>query len=428
MTGLIGANANRRLAFVSPVVDYARSRLNQYDIAFVGLADGSLDQGEDCPPILAVIRDFCASNPEVRQYRTDCPDGSDGLDDIVAELEQLAPDAVLYAYEYDIATADKLAIRLAPRFANDPATASWREDKHAIDRCLRSAGLPAPAGVLFTLQGGLGQAELDQLDPAVHNVVIKTPHFTSSPVWAAKEDVWLALATMRDDGRDLNEVLLCQDAYFDYDADGLQQSYSIDGFALEGQCYFVSVQRWHKIITATGIDYCWAEQLDVRASTYADLLVHAGTVFSQLGLRNGFFHSDFTYSENGFILFDLNPRLAGGSGVIDRFIAAQQGAGVVDEFVRVMYGDRIGSAPQSPPASRLLSLYGLSLQDQQRVAALESVAEVVPFGASHFVRFEHHDEQRMLTDVRYCLDAFTLPRYGVSVSQATSPATADSLP
>ena len=419
MIGLVGSCPSRCLAFVSPVVDYARSRLNQYGITFVGLADGSLDQGEGGPPGLAVIRDFCAANPEVLPYQTDGPGGSNGLDAIVAQLEHLAPDAVFYAYEYDLATADKLAVRLAPRFANDPATADLREDKHATDRCLRSAGLPAPAGVLFTLRDGLGQAELDQLDPTVDTVVIKTTRFTSSPVWTTKKDVWLAVSKMREEGRDTGEVLLCQDAYFDYDSDGLQQSYSIDGFVLEGRCYFVSLQRWHKIITAIGIDYCWAEQLNVRDPSYGDLLVHASTVLSQLGMHNGFFHSDFTYSERGFILFDLNPRLAGGSGVIDRFIASRQGAGVVDEFVQVMYGDQAGSVPDKPPAVRLLSLYGMSSEDLQRVTALESVAEVVPFGVSYFVRFEHDDEQRMLADVRYCLDTFTEPRYGVSVTQAT---------
>ena len=284
---------------------------------------------------------------------------------------------------------------------------------------MRASDLPVPATVRFSLESGLRRTDLDQLDSTVEHVVIKTARYKAETVLTTKDNVEEALAQIRQQRGHSNEPLLCQDAYFDYDADGLQQTYSIDGFALEGKHYFVSVQRWHKIITKTGIDYCWTEQLDVLDPAYHTLLDHTRTVLSLLGMRNGFFHPEFTESIRELILLDLNPRVAGASGVVDRLIVSRQGAGVVDEFVETMYGSQAESVPNTPHAVRLVALYGMSPKNLEQVSALKSVAEIVPapLYGTHLIRFDHVDSQHMLTDVRYCLDTFTQTRYGVRVAQ-----------
>lgn len=392
--------------------DYVRRTLNRHGVTFVGVVDATIGERFTGPPDAL---DFCVTNSEMMRYQ------ADRLDTTAAELERIAPDAVLYGYEYELAMADVLAMRLAPRFANDPATASLREDKGATDECLRAANLPVPAAVRFSLGSGLNRTDLDQLNPVVDHVVIKSARCTSKPVLATKDSVETTLARMLHERGPSNEPLLCQDAHFDYDCDGLQQTFSLDGFAVGGRYHFVSLQRWHKIVTATGIDYCWTEQLDVRAAVYMPLLDHARMVLGLLGMRNGFFHPEFTNSDQGLILLDLNPRVAGASGVVDRMIAARQGAGVVDEFVEAMYRGSARHVPDNPPAVRLLALYGMSPEDLHRISALESVAEVVfvGLGSTHVVRFNHLDAQCMLADVRHCLESFTQTRYGVRVTQGS---------
>ncbi|MBX9978971.1 MAG: hypothetical protein K2Z76_05295 [Mycobacterium gordonae] len=407
--------ANRTIAFTSLLssADYVRERFARRGVTLLDVVDQQLN----CPADDVDPRGILRRTVETR-------DGAIGYDagDLIPAAQALAaaqPAFVFYGFEYDLASADRLAALVCPDFANDPATSLARERKDETDRLLRRHGYPVPREVSFRLHEPLPERALEAIGDSM---IMKPVRYAGRHAIVSREDLeaWLHQARVADP--DPDAVYTAQELLIDWDAAGMQQTYSIDGFAIVGEYYFVSLQRWHKVVRSDGMRYCWADQLDVGAPEHASLLAHTREVLRVLGHQNGFFHPEFTESPSGLVLIDLNPRLAGAGGMVDRMVGIAQGVGVIDTFIDVAFGKPM-MVPEPRRQVRLLAIYGLDSGDVPTVASLSSVREI--FGSKmmgcHFILFAHDDLAQVRADSDLCYRRFVAPRYGTKTGGPSAP-------
>ncbi|MHA7651158.1 ATP-grasp domain-containing protein [Mycobacterium sp. ML4] len=347
------------------------------EVTLLDVVDDELSCPADDVDPRGILRRTAETRAGVIRYR------AGDLAPAARALSAARPAFVFYGFEYDLPAADRLAALVCPQFANDPATSSARERKDETDRLLRDHGYPVPREVSFQLHKPLDERLLDGLG---ESLIIKPVRYAGKHAIVSRDGVHSWLRDARGSDPDPHAAYTAQELLIDRDAAGMQQTYSIDGFALGGEYYFVSLQRWHKFVLSDGVRYCWAEQLDVSAAEHASLLAHTRELLKALGHQNGFFHPEFTASPRGPVLIDLNPRLAGAGGMVDRMIGAAQGVGVIDTFVDLAFGEPM-LAPEPRRQVRLLAIYGLRDDEVETVSALPSVEEL--FGSAimgcHFV-------------------------------------------
>ncbi|KAA1248377.1 hypothetical protein F0Q45_20860 [Mycobacterium simiae] len=396
---------NRTIALTSLLAsaDYVRTVFARREITLLEIVDGDLDFAPGDVDPRGILRKTADTRVEAFRYR------ADDLRPTAQALAAAGPAFVFYGYEHDLASADGLAQLVCPDFANDPATSAARERKDETDRLLCERGYPVPREVSFRLHEPFDEHQLDSFGDSV---IIKPVRYAGTHAIVSKDSVLAWLQTARRAEPDREASYTAQELLIDWDADGMQQTYSIDGFAIGGEYHVVSLQRWRKFVFNDGFRYCWADQLDVAAPEHAALLAHTKEVLQVLGLKNGFFHPEFTESPEGLVLIDLNPRVAGADGVVDKMIAAAQGVGVIDTFVDTAFG-----APKLTPGPRhhvrLLAIYGLADGEPETIAGLPSFQELVSSKIlhCHFVLFAHHDAEQVTADAELCYQRFIASRY-----------------
>lgn len=398
-----GQLPGRTIAFTSLLssADYVRETFARRGVTLLDVVDDELDCPPDDVDPRGILRRTADTRTDAIRYR------ARDLGPAAAALAAARPAFVFYGFEYDLSSADRLAALVCPDFANDPATSLARERKDETDRLLQRHGYPVPRQLSFRLHEPLDEQRLEALG---ETLIMKPVHYAGTHAIVPRNGVsdWLRQARAADP----DAAYTAQELLIDWDAAGMQQTYSIDGFALGGEYHFVSLQRWHKLVLGDGMRYCWADQLDVGAAEHAPLLAHTRELLTVLGHRNGFFHPEFTDSPRGPVLLDLNPRLAGAGGMVDRMVGIAQGVGVIDTFVDVAFGEPT-LTPEHRRHVRLLAIYGLQADEVDVVAALPSVREMVGsrIMGCHFVLFAHDDAARVRADSDLCFRRFIAPRY-----------------
>ncbi len=394
------AGSNRTVAFTSLLAsaEYLKATLARRGVRCVDLVDADVRCPPDPSTAIGTLRIYADTHPDAPRY------SAKDLAPAAAALTEISADFVLYGCEHNIAAADRLAEMVCPRYANDPATAPAREWKDETNRLLAARGFRVPREVSFALHEPF---DADRLEGLPDRFIIKAVRYSANHPVVSKDEFEAWLAAQRSRDPDPGARYTAQELLIEFDDEGMQESFSIDGFAIGGEQHFISLQSWRKHVLDDGFRYCWADQLDVRADEHAALLRHASSVLSALGMKNGFFHSDFTASPDGPVLIDLNPRIAGAGGIVDKMIAAAQGTGVIDAFVDVAYDER--TIPVQPCRQvRLLAIYGLTAAEVGEVARYPTVSDIYDSEVigCHFVLFADTDAEKVAEDAESCFRRF----------------------
>lgn len=393
-------NKNRIVAFTSLLssAEHLKATLARRGVRCVDLVDADVTCPADPSTSIGALRIYADAHPDLPRY------SAHDLAPAAATLTEIGADFVLYGYEHNMAAADRLAEVVCPHYANDPATAPAREWKDETNRLLAARGFRVPREVSFALHEPF-DAEL--LEGMPDRFIIKSVRYSANHPVVAKDKFGAWLAAQRSQDSDPGARYTAQELLIDFDDGGMQKSFSIDGFAINGEHHFISLQCWRKHVLDDGFRYCWADQLDVRADEHAALLRHASRVLTELGVRNGFFHPDFTASPDGPVLIDLNPRIAGAGGIVDKMIAAAQGSGVIDAFVDVAYDEP--PTPVKPARQvRLLAIYGLTVAEVGEVSRYPTVSDIhgSDIIGCHFVLFADTDADKVAADAESCFRRF----------------------
>lgn len=246
-------------------------------------------------------------------------------------LQPLSPDFIFYGCDNFIKEADELAHCICPHAANPTATSAARENKAKANTLLKKYFFRTPEEKIVP-ESAIRKKVTEILKfPLVVKPVTYTGLSAGVRVCSSNEELKEYLDS-NDRECSLQEII------WDKESSDFQISYSVDGFAVQGRFYFISLQKTYKKLIDGKFIYSHAVQLDSLSSFSKVLFNKVETILKILQLYNGFFHPEFIFDADGeIVLIELNPRLAGGNGLIDKMIEFSLGQGIIQTFIDVVY-------------------------------------------------------------------------------------------
>jgi hypothetical protein len=317
----------------------------------------------------------------------------DDLDEIITLLKNIQPDFIFYGSDIFIETADTIANKVCPKFSNPVYSSRCRENKNIINTTLAANGFKVPKEIVIN--------SLNDFLPhrIMYPVVIK-PCENSGAGFGVKQCM---------NEQDIIEYLaehsyqcVIQEVIWDKEDPDLQISYSVDGFVLNGEFTFISLQKYYKKKIDNTFIILYVEQLDSMDTFSKNIFNQIGKMLRALELNNGFFHSEVIKYNDDLVLIDLNPRISGADGIVDKMIELSFGYGVIQCFINKVYNKFV--QPILKMNSRLILLYNLSNEKFNHVKSLLSFKEQVfnDILYCNIILLGNYDIAQLSKDFNFC--------------------------
>lgn len=340
---------------------------------------------------------------EITAYHAPKPDyfdeqiqlGSRCMDDITAALGTRRFDYVLNGSDGAVEVADRIAQIATPESHNDPASVPLRTDKRMMQDAVARAGL---AHIAQREINGLPSADDPVLSGLKWPCFIK-PSRGGGSVGIARLDDYCALAsyfnTVKQDEL-LGEIRTSIPD--DYALTFLLSEYVegrecfVDTFSYRGQHYISSIQAYTKQSIDNVPMYRSCEVIADRDITDR-LADYVRAILDSVGLANGFAHTEIFIKDDGEpVLIEVNPRISGVSGWINR-LAEAEGLTSQPALFKAVISDSHCDVNYLPPkrvSGRVLFLSHFAKQavpelasSLQPFASVQSVQQLKPVGYVH---------------------------------------------
>ena len=258
---------------------------------------------------------------------------TDDLSVLVEKVRALKVDYILYGCESTVDITDQLTHLLGVPYGNNPATSSERWDKYDMQEAVKKAHLPH-IFQMKVLARTLSVQQMAELK-AWHFPVIAKPSNGAVSIGVkvlASIDAlksYLKLAPEKSLAVNIEDYvvqeLLIGDEYF------------VDTFSALKQHVVVSVQRYCKTSVNGHPIYRYVEMIDPSSVEYQVAREYVLKVLDAVELENGFSHTELCLTANGPRLIEVNPRISGALGFVNKLAEKTVGTSqpqVLAEFLK----------------------------------------------------------------------------------------------
>jgi len=251
-------------------------------------------------------------------------------------LKSLAPALLIYGFEFSIPFADKIIQLTVPEIANDSYKTQARIDKYIMHQELLASGLPY----------AIDQIKISNQDlPTLRE---KLSQF-SFPVYSKP-----AIAACTSDGlisKSSDSLMNNINAYFHKENGNgpipylIQElmtgrEFCIDTVTLKGKHYIVGLCEYQKKMISHKLVPQSAEVIYKEDFPLWNEVAHfVEQTLTTLGYVNGFAHTEFFIRPDGSIkLLEVNCRISGAYGYINRMFKQSLGSDAIDVLHQVLNG------------------------------------------------------------------------------------------
>ena len=286
---------------------------------------------------------------------------SNDLESIIKALGDNQFDYVINGLEAYVELSDKLAAYYVPKYANNPATYFLRSDKYEMHKKLATKELSHIQQVLYDTH--------DSLPNKINNASELANYFKGTDKY---KNIW-----QTDKNRD--KFLISE--YIDGLAELL-----VDTFSVNGQHYISTIQMYHKDLFKSKPFCCYSQV--IRDKALETLVVdYIKKVLDATEFHNGFAHTElFLLPNNELKLIEINARVSGGHGTINRLAFLSNHVDHISLFMKHIFGkneqEKIDNAYY-----RRLYLFNLSgkplqnLEDNLKIyKTVQEITQIVPDG------------------------------------------------
>lgn len=255
--------------------------------------------------------------------------------DVVDILTDLNTDYVLYGSEFSVEYTERFASRICPDFANDPATSEYRCNKYMMNRALADSGL-ANIRQRIVDDDHLDDSTIDSVTAEFGYPVIIKPARAMGTQGFSK---CLDAAELRDHfARAVQDrpALSSQSYLIQEFVEG--DEYVIDTASVGGTHYVSDVFRNVKQYFGDSNIYLRSEIVSSREGVWSEVTDYVLKVLDIIGLRNGLAHTEVFVTADGPLLLEVNPRIAGASGFLNRISKLVYGWSQPDLLIDVLAG------------------------------------------------------------------------------------------
>ncbi len=252
---------------------------------------------------------------------------------LAAALKTFSIDILLYGSEKSVEIADNLNMALGLNYGNNPKTAAYRYDKYEMVECIAKAGLSVTKQMKLTPKD-LDTSKCHALKKFEFPAVIK-------PLNAGGSSGVTLINSFDELTRYFGTAPTCYTGTpitdFVLQSQLLGKEYVVNTFSINGEHQVVSVFSYHKEIINGSPVYRYTDIVKQDMPEYQEASAYVLQVLTTVGLNNGFSHTEIFLTKDGPRLVEVNPRIAGGSGMLDKLSKAVLGNNQVDALVYFLH-------------------------------------------------------------------------------------------
>jgi biotin carboxylase len=294
-----------RIAVVDPIISssYFATELKKHDVETIAIFTLNLN-------LLTDHEREARFHPELFDHTFFLKDYKN-LQALAEALRPLNIDFLCSGFEESVAYTDQLNAILQLPYANDPKTSHHRSNKYEMLSQLKASNIPTVKQ--FKITGHKCTEEvLQNFKDWQFPAIIKPSNGSGSAgitIVNNIEDVKLYLQNVPayTIGRKFEEFLV-QELL-------TGTEYVVDTLSILGKHQVISVYRYHKILVESKPIYRYAEIVHPQTAEYKLATDYAAQVLTAVGLLNGFGHTEIFLTPQGPRLIEVNPRIAGASGL-----------------------------------------------------------------------------------------------------------------
>ncbi len=257
-------------------------------------------------------------------------------------IKQLAKDYeiidIIPGYETDLAYAEQVAYAVQPELSNDPKDANLRYIKYDMNEALKHAGLTHIPQIL------IAAGESVPYEVKLNFPVIVKPSFQSAGSFGVKTcndlaEVKSHVMTLQQ-GSDVFGKKFLADVIIQQKIEGTE--YLADTVTWYGNHYVTGILKYTKLDTGDFPVYRSADFVSPNEASWSLYWDYIRKVLDVLKVKHGFAHTEFMVTENNqFYLMEINPRLSGLGGEINRFCKALSGYDQTDVYLELITGKKL---------------------------------------------------------------------------------------
>lgn len=273
------------------------------------------------------------------------------LPELIKTLSSQNIDRVYYGSETSVAITDYLANILCPAHANSPATANYRTDKYEMQEALRQAGIPSVKQIKVT--GALTAEQEAELSTWDFPVILKPVNNAGSNGVECCDTVdHIKFCLSKQDkinvfGLEVNEYVI---------QEYLQgEEYIIDTFSIQGQHHLSGVLRTCRSLFQGKLICLYSETVSQYTDDAIACIEYVKKCLTAVGLENGFGHTEVMMTDKGPYLIEVNPRISGACGYVNKLFQACGYYAQIDLLIASCQGIPV-SEPQNPLYGRRVCL------------------------------------------------------------------------
>jgi predicted ATP-grasp superfamily ATP-dependent carboligase len=245
---------------------------------------------------------------------------------------------VMPSDEKDLKYAEEIAYSLNPKFSNKPDTSNLRFNKYDMNEALKNAGLNSISQICIPYKDRVP----DKIN--LNFPVIVKPSFQSGGGYGVKScntilEIKNHVKALRE-GNDILGAKFIADIVIQEKIDGIE--YSVDSVSWNNQHYITMILAYKKRDVAGFPIINYGEFIPPEDTKWKLCYEYMLKVLKVLKFEHGFAHTEFMISTNNqCYLMELNPRLSGLGGEINRFCKLLNGYDQSDIYIDLIKNNQI---------------------------------------------------------------------------------------
>ena len=277
------------------------------------------------------------------------------ITELAKKLKKYEVVACIYGREgKSIYKADFITHTLFPQFAN-PGQSSWRTDKFAMQEICRNYGLHT-----------VRQLRID----SEHSLIAQTELITSLlPVVVkpsqASGSLGVAICNTLDEVTQAIKFLLgkkfatgiIDEVIIQKQLHGTE--YFIDTVSLNQQHTICGIFRYKKVLFGNTWVYHWTESVDHQTKEAKSCIEYVTNVLDAVQMHHGLAHTELFLTNQGPCLVEINPRISGSSGFINKMAKYLYGMNQAECFAKALTSNK-----KLEPLAKPLNVHALILSLQ----------------------------------------------------------------
>ncbi|MCC2624989.1 MAG: argininosuccinate lyase [Burkholderiales bacterium] len=312
----------KKVAIINPYASgsYLYAELKRHKIATVALYTAPCDE----------LPEYVRESAEVFDKQIFLKTAN--LEDAIEILRAEEVSYVINGFEHITWFTDLINEKLLPEYANSPSTSSLRQDKSLQTEILKKNDISHIKQIVVNIN----QECLSTIEQHIGYPCFMKPKNGTASIGTYIANTRHELLEIVDLIKSTQNSLVSLNEYIVQEVI-VGEEIVVDSFSFNGEHYISVVARYEKSFINKKPVYRYVEIVEDQ-KIWDMIAGYTKSCLNVIGLNNGFAHTElFRLQDGSFRLIEVNPRISGGKGIINKMATACNLKNQVDLFNEVIF-------------------------------------------------------------------------------------------